>query len=96
MPESPPKRLFRSTTDRKIAGVCGGLAAYFNVDPTLIRILAVVSIFMGGLGIIAYIVFWIAAPEGEGAVRRTTGSGEKGTPSGTETADTASDGKKDA
>lgn len=60
---SGPKRFYRSKSDRKIAGVCGGAAAYLNMDPTLVRILWLVACFMGGIGIIAYIIFWIAAPE---------------------------------
>lgn len=60
---SSPKRFFRSKSDRKIAGVCGGAARYLNMDPTLVRILWVVSCFLSGLGLIAYIIFWIAAPE---------------------------------
>ena len=56
------RRLTRSTTNKMIAGVCGGLAEYFDVDPTLIRVLAVVAGIMGW-GVIAYIVLWIAAPK---------------------------------
>ncbi len=56
------KKLYRSRTDRKIWGVCGGLAKYFDVDPTIIRVIAVVSIFVTGLGIIAYIVMAIVVP----------------------------------
>ena len=56
-------RLYRSRIDRTIAGVCGGLAKYFDIDPTLVRVLFVVSIFIGGGGIIAYIILWIVVPE---------------------------------
>ncbi len=56
------KRLYRSRTDRKIWGVCAGLANYFGVDPTLIRVIAVVSIFFSGAGIIAYIIMAILVP----------------------------------
>ena len=59
-------RLFRSTTDRQIAGVCGGLAHYFNVDVTLVRIVFVVAAFTS-VGLLAYIVLWIAVPEGDPA-----------------------------
>jgi phage shock protein C len=58
-----PKRFHRSKSDRKIAGVCGGMAEYLNLDPTLVRILWIVAAFMGGIGLIAYLIFWIAAPE---------------------------------
>jgi len=46
-----------------IAGVCGGLAKYFDIDPTIVRVLFVVSIFIGGGGIVAYIILWIVVPE---------------------------------
>jgi phage shock protein C len=46
-----------------IAGVCGGLAKYFDIDPTIVRVLFVVSIFIGGGGILAYIILWIVVPE---------------------------------
>lgn len=57
------KKLYRSKTDRKIGGVCGGLAEYFGVDSTLIRLAAVVLIFASGAGLIAYIVAWAIIPE---------------------------------
>ena len=53
----------RSTTDRRIAGVCGGLAKYTNTDPTVVRILFLMSIIFGGFGIWAYFVIWLLAPE---------------------------------
>lgn len=56
------KKLYRSRKDTKIAGVCGGIAEYFNVDSTIIRLLAVLTIFFGGGGIIAYIIAWIIIP----------------------------------
>ena len=57
------KKLFLSDTDKKIAGVCGGLGEYFNIDPTLIRILWLVCIFAGGAGFLAYILAWIIMPK---------------------------------
>jgi phage shock protein PspC (stress-responsive transcriptional regulator) len=57
------KKLYRSKTNRKIWGVSGGLAEYFDVDPTLVRVLTVVSIFISGLGLIAYIVMRFVVPE---------------------------------
>ena len=57
------KKLYRSVTDKKLCGVCAGVAEYFNVDPTLIRLAwALVSIFAGA-GIVAYIVCAIIIPE---------------------------------
>ncbi len=57
------KRLYRSTKEKMIGGVCGGLAEYFDIDPVLIRILFVVATFVGGSGILAYIICWIIIPE---------------------------------
>lgn len=57
------RRLTRSTTDRRIAGVCGGIAKYLNIDPTVVRILFLIAIFFGSLGFWAYLIVWIAAPE---------------------------------
>lgn len=57
------RQLYRSREHRIIAGVCGGIADYFHVDPTLIRILWVFLIFFMGGGILAYIVAWIIIPE---------------------------------
>ena len=63
------KRLYRSTTDRRVAGVCGGLAEYFGLDATLVRILYFVALILpGGIGILPYIVLWIVLPEGKGGV----------------------------
>lgn len=57
------KKLFRSRTNRKIAGVCGGLGDYFNIDPTLVRILFLIFLLFGGGGLLLYIICWIAVPE---------------------------------
>lgn len=57
------RRLTRSTTDRRIAGVCGGIARYLNVDPTVVRILFLVAFLCGSFGLWAYIIVWIAAPD---------------------------------
>ena len=56
------KRLYRSNRDKMIAGVCGGLAEYFNMDPTLIRLAWVLLCAMGGSGILAYIVAAVLIP----------------------------------
>ncbi len=57
------KKLYRSRTERKIWGVCGGLAEYFDVDPTIVRVITVVSIFFGTAGIWAYIIMRLVVPE---------------------------------
>ncbi|WP_292374153.1 PspC domain-containing protein [Methanosarcina sp. UBA411] len=58
------KKLYRSKKNRIIAGVCGGIGEYFNVDPTLIRLLwLLISVMSVGSGIIAYAIAWIIIPE---------------------------------
>ena len=56
------KKLMRSSTDKKIAGVCAGLADYFDMDPTVIRVLWLVAVLCAGTGILAYIILWIVLP----------------------------------
>jgi phage shock protein C len=56
------KKLYRSRTNRMIWGVCGGLAQYFNTDSTIIRVLFVISLFLGSLGFWAYIIMAIIVP----------------------------------
>lgn len=58
-----PKRLYRSLTDRKIAGVAGGLAEYFDTDPLLIRLAFVVLALAGGGGVLIYFILWVITPE---------------------------------
>ena len=57
------KKLYRSKNDKKISGVCGGIAEYFNCDPTLIRLAWALFTALGGSGLIAYIVCAIVIPE---------------------------------
>jgi len=59
----PPSgtNLYRSTTNRMIGGVCGGLAEYFGIDPTIVRIIAVL-LFFWGAGFLAYLIAWIVIP----------------------------------
>lgn len=59
------KKLTKSKNDRKLAGVCGGIAEYMNIDVTVIRVLWVLAFFMMGTGLLAYIVCAIMMPEGE-------------------------------
>lgn len=59
------KRLYRSRTQRMLAGVCGGIAEYFNIDPTVVRLLWVIFCFVGGSGILAYIIAAVVIPGGE-------------------------------
>jgi phage shock protein C len=61
-------QLTRSETDRVIAGVAGGIAERFGLNPTLVRIAWVVSVLFGGFGILLYLVLWIALPAGKAQV----------------------------
>lgn len=57
------KKLYRSTSDKKIAGVCGGLAEYFNIDATIVRVTFVILLLPGGFpGLIPYVILWLVAP----------------------------------
>jgi len=56
------KRLYRSQDERMIWGVCGGLANYFNIDPTIVRVIAVILALANGVGIIAYVILAIVVP----------------------------------
>jgi len=56
------KKLYRSRKDRMIVGVCGGLARYFNIDPTIVRIVVVALIFCEGFGLLAYLIMAIVVP----------------------------------
>ena len=57
------KRLYRDPDNRIIGGVCSGLSYYVNIDMVLIRVIFAISLFLGGLGFWAYIIFWIIAPQ---------------------------------
>jgi phage shock protein PspC (stress-responsive transcriptional regulator) len=57
------KKLYRSREDRIIAGVCGGIAEYFEIDPTLVRLVTLVLIFAFGLSIWVYPILWLIIPE---------------------------------
>ena len=60
------KKLFRSKKNRMIAGVCGGIAEYLEIDPTVVRLIWVLLVFLSfGAAIIAYIIAWIIVPEGK-------------------------------
>lgn len=57
------KQLYRSTNNKVIAGVCAGVSDYFEIDPTIVRIIWLLLAFPGGIGLIAYVVCWIVMPE---------------------------------
>ena len=70
-----PRKLYRSRSKRILAGVCGGLGEYFNVDATLIRVLFVVLAVFGGAGLILYLAMWIIVPDASKASPPTGGPG---------------------
>ena len=57
------KKLYKSKTDKKLCGVCGGLAEYLNVDPTVIRLIWVFAALFAGCGILAYIIAALVIPQ---------------------------------
>lgn len=61
------KQLYRSVHNRRIAGVAGGIAEYFGVDPTPIRLLWLLAIILGGTGILVYLIAWLVIPEAPAA-----------------------------
>ncbi len=61
------KKLQRSVTDKLVAGVCGGLGKYFEIDPIIVRLVFVLLALAGGPGVILYIILWVIMPE-EGAL----------------------------
>lgn len=59
------EKLYRSATDCKIAGVCGGLGEYFKIDPVILRVIFVILLF-AGVGLLTYIIMWIFVPKKQG------------------------------
>jgi phage shock protein C len=57
------KKLYRSRTDRKVAGVCAGIAEYLDIDPTLVRLIWVATVLFAGGGVLGYLIAWIVLPE---------------------------------
>lgn len=62
-PVEPARRLYRSRSNRSIAGICGGLLEFFGTDVTLLRLLTLFLVLIGGLSIWVYVIFWIVIPE---------------------------------
>lgn len=66
------KKLYRSTADKKICGVCAGIAEYFDVDPTIVRVVyALLSFFTAFAGIIVYVILALIIPENPGTIETT-------------------------
>ena len=57
------KKLYKSETDKKIAGVCGGIAEYFNIDSTIVRLIWVFAVLLAGTGVLAYIICAVVMPD---------------------------------
>lgn len=56
------KKLYRSRTNKKLFGVCGGLAEYFDIDPTVLRLILVLAVICAGVGLVAYLVAALIIP----------------------------------
>lgn len=74
--KQPIKKFYRDPDDKKVAGVCGGIAAYFNVDVTLIRTLFIIALVVYGSALLAYIILWIAMPLATTRVQKMEMRGE--------------------
>ena len=59
---TPVKKLYRSRKDRMIAGVCGGMAAHFGIDPTWVRLLFILLFFALGSAMLVYLILWVIVP----------------------------------
>src|SRR4051812_1850061 len=68
-PPPEPRRLKRSSSDRVLGGVCGGLGAYLGIDPIIVRVVAVVLAFFGGAGILFYLAAWLLVPSDDPAAQ---------------------------
>jgi phage shock protein C len=58
-----PRKLYRSRSERMLGGVCGGIAAYLGQDPTVIRVVALLTLLVPGPSIVAYLIAWVIVPE---------------------------------
>lgn len=68
--DRPVKKLFRDTDDKKIAGVCSGLALFLGVDVVIMRVIFLIALICGSAGFWIYVVIWIAAPEAKTAAEK--------------------------
>lgn len=71
------KRLYRDPSRKVIGGVCGGLGAYFNMDPVIVRLIMVFLFLLNGLGLLIYIILWIVVPEAKTTAQRLEMYGEE-------------------
>lgn len=71
------KQLYRSESDRKIAGICGGLADYFDIDPVIPRVVFVALVIGAGSGLLLYLIMWFIIPTESEAKPTTHGTNTK-------------------
>ena len=71
------KKLYKSSTDKKLAGVCGGIAEYFNIDSTLVRLGWVLFSLLGGSGLLAYIIAALIMPDRPSSCCTADGMGNR-------------------
>lgn len=76
-PQTPIRRLYRSRSNRSIAGVCGGLGVFFGIDATMVRLLTLLFFLFGGLSLWAYIILWIVLPEEPAAEMKINDTNKK-------------------
>lgn len=74
---SRKRRLYRSPDSRVIAGVCGGLGAYFKMDPVWVRIIFILLLFVNGIGLLAYLILWVAVPRARTTTQKLEMKGEE-------------------
>jgi phage shock protein PspC (stress-responsive transcriptional regulator) len=84
MPETATKKLFRNPDDKKLGGVASGMALYFGLDVSVVRLLFLISFLAGGFGFIAYVILWIVLPEASSITDRVQMQGNPVTLSGIE------------
>lgn len=70
------RRVFRDTESRVLGGVCSGLAAYWNMDPILIRIVFIILVLLGGSGLLIYLILWLIIPEAQTTAQKLEMRGE--------------------
>lgn len=70
------KKLYRNVDDKVFAGVCGGLAAYFQIDTTIIRVVFIIVFLLGGSALLAYIILWVIMPKAVTVIQKMEMNGE--------------------
>jgi phage shock protein PspC (stress-responsive transcriptional regulator) len=73
---SSSRRMYRDPDNRMIGGVCSGMAAYWHIDPVILRILFILSIFLGGLGLLIYLILYIVLPEAKTTAQKIEMKGD--------------------